>query len=341
MKKILSLMLVCLVAFGIASCSNAEDKQNEVIEQQPIVVVITDVGGIGDHSFNDATLSALEEVAEDEDVAIRCFEAASPEDYDGLIKEAVNEDAVLTIAVGSNMKSSIENAAKANPKSNFGIIDGDIEADNVYCINFADNESGFLAGYAAAKTSKTGVIGFVGGEERETVDLFRYGYIAGAKSANANIEVKTAYVGTFYDREKGKQTAEKLFNEQNADVVMHVAGASGLGVIDAAKENGFWAIGADKDQSHLASKSVLASAVKNIEPGLDDMVKMAVKDKFKGENKIYNTKDEGVSLSDSAGNITGDLKDMLDDIKAAIKKGKIEVPRDASSLENFEFPEEL
>lgn len=341
MKKVLSLILVTVLCFGMFSCSTAEDNQNKVIEQKPMVVVITDVGGIGDHSFNDATLAALEKVKDDEDIDIRCLESESVRDYDSVIKEAVNEDATLIIAVGSNMKNAINKAAMANPDKHFGIIDANIDAENIKSVSFADNESAFLAGYVAASNSKTGVIGFVGGEERPTVDLFKYGYMAGAKAANPNIKVETEYVGTFYNDDKCYDIATKMHKDKKADVIMHVAGASGLGVIKSAKDNKYWAIGADKDQSHLASNNVLCSATKNMEPALEQMVKMALKNKFEGEYVLYNLKDEGVILSDNAGNIKGDLKDQIKELTKAIENGDINVPFDMEGVNSFELPDNL
>ena len=168
MKKIMSLLMVFAVAFTFASCQTAAEKQNEVVEMKPLVVVITDEGGIGDHSFNDEALAALEAVQEDEDIDIRFFEVSSKDKYIEAIQTAVNEDATLTVAVGSNMEEAVLTVAEENPESYFAVIDSQVESDNVSSISFADNESAFLAGYAAAKTTKTGKIGLLGGDERGT-----------------------------------------------------------------------------------------------------------------------------------------------------------------------------
>ncbi len=341
MKKILSLIFIVALTITFMGCKNSEEKQNEVIEIKPIVAVIVDVGGIGDHSFNDATLSALEDVQKDKDVQIRCLEGKSQEDYDDIIKEALGEGAVITIAVGSNMEKSIEKAAIENPDRYFGIIDGKSKNENVKGISFADNESGFLAGYTAAKTSITGKIGFIGGDDRDTVDLFKYGYIAGARAAREDIVVEIDYIGSFYNKKRGYDIAEKMFREKNTDVIMHVAGPSGIGVIEAAKDNDFWVIGADKDQSHLASKNVLCSAVKDMTPGMLDMVKSALSGKFEGGNKIYNMKDKGIKLADSAGNIDKDIKKEINSISRYIKKEKLSIPIDEKSLEEFIFPNKI
>lgn len=341
MKKLFALFMAFIMCFGLTACKTEEEYTNEVIDAKPLVVVITDKGGIGDHSFNDEAMTALEEVAGDEDIDIRYLEANSKNDYSENIQESLNEDATVTIAVGSNLKTSIEKAAKENPDKFFGIIDAKTDLPNVLSMTFADNQSGFLAGYAAAKSSETGSIGFIGGEKRDTVELYRAGFIAGAKAADENIKVNTKYIDDFYSEAKGHDAAVRMFVKKDADVIMHVAGMSGTGVIKAAKENNFLAIGADKDQSHLASDNVLCSAVKDMKPGLEEIVKQAIKGKYKTQYTQYTIEDNGVYLSDNAGNIKGELKDQIEKLSEAIKDGNLEVPTDVSEGLSFKLPEEL
>lgn len=325
-KKFLVFALTFAIVSTFTACQTAEEKQNEVIDIKPLVVVITDVGGIGDHSFNDAALAALEAAEKDHDINIRCLEAETLGQYEDVIKEAVNEDAVLTVAVGSNMEKDLAKVAKEYPDKYFGIVDGKVEADNVYSITFADNESSFLAGYVAAKTTKTGKIGFIAGDERDTAELFEAGFEAGAHQANPNVEVETDEVGSFYDADRGYRTAVEMINEDNVDVLMHIAGPSGIGIIKAGVDKGIWVIGADEDQSVLGSKNVLCSAVKNMEPAMKKMVDMALDGNFKGGYVIYNMKDGGVDISDQAGNIPAELMKEVKDIKEKIVKGEITVP---------------
>lgn len=341
MKKILSLIMVFAVSIVMVSCKTAEDKQNEVVDIKPLVTVVTDQGGLGDHSFNDKALEALEDVQKDEDIDIRFLEASSSADYEKVLIESANEGAVLTVAVGSNLEDAVIKVAAEKTDSYFAIIDSQKQSKNIKSMSFADNESGFLAGYAAAKTSKTGKIGIIGGDERSTVSLFSCGYEAGAKSANPNIQIVKGYVGSFYDSDKGYKTAEKMFKDNNTDVIMHVAGPSGTGIIKAAKDNGFWVIGADKDQSSLASDNVLCSAVKEMKDGLADMIKEAIKGNFEGNHMLYNLKDGGVDISDNAGNLSAELKNELKTLKKAIKSGDLSVPKDEAELQTFVFPEKL
>ena len=324
------------MVFTITACETANEKQNEVIEQKPLVVVVTDEGGIGDYSFNDSVLSALEDAKKEYKIDIRCVEAEDNKSYEDHIQEAVYEDAIIVIAAGSHMGDAVKKVSAENPDKYFGVVDAKISGDNILSISFADNESGFLAGYAAGKTSKTGHVGMIAGEERETIDLYRYGFEAGLKMANPNADFTIEYAGTFLDSEKGYQVASKMIDKNKIDVIFHVAGATGKGIIDACKEKNVWVIGADRDQSSLASKNVLCSAVKDMEEGISEMIEMAIgRGKFKGGHTIFNIHDEGVGLSDNAGNLNRELKDEIDELQEKIDDKKIEVPVDLETLQNF------
>ncbi len=343
MKRTLAIFIsVMVIPFFMVSCQTAQDKQNEVTEKKPLITVVTDEGGLGDLSFNDKVLETLEDIQSDEDIDIRFLEAASANEYEKILTESADEGATLTIAVGSNLESAVKNVAQKEPDSNFLVVDSDISAENVASISFADNESAFLAGYVAAKNTKTNKIGLLGGDDRETVDLFWYGYGAGAKAGNSDIELIKKYVGSFYDEEKGYDKAKNMYKNDNVDVIMHVAGPSGVGVIKAAKENNFFAIGADKDQSSLASSNVLCSAVKNMKDGLSDLISDAIKGKLKGEHTLFNMRDGGVDLSDNAGNIKdNDLQKDIKILKKAIKKGDLNVPKTEEEAANFALPDNI
>ena len=327
--------MAVLMVLTITGCETADDKQNEVIEQKPLVVVVTDEGGIGDYSFNDSVLEALEEAKKDYDVDIRCVEAEPNNPYAEHIQNAVYEDAEIVIAAGSHMGDAVKKVAKENPDHVFGIVDSYITGDNVFSISYADNESGFLAGYAAGKQTKTNKVGLVGGEQRKTVDVYRYGFEAGLKMANPKAELVIEYAGSFLDENEGYNVAEAMIKDQKVDVIFHVAGASGKGVIDACKDNGVWAIGSDKDQSKLASKNVLCSAVKDMEDGISEMIEMAMEDKFQGGHKMFGIYEEGVELSDDAGNLPDALDEELEDLEEKIENMDIEVPDDEATMDYF------
>ncbi len=149
------------------------------------------------------------------------------------------------------------------------ILNQERKGDNIASVLFKEQEgsylAGMLAGLVTTDTSIKGinaepVIGVIGGTKSAGIDKFIVGYIEGAKAANPDIDVKVAYSNNFADPTIGLQMAKAMF-EQGADIVYHVAGGTGMGVIQAAKESGRYAIGVDTDQDGIAPGSVLTSMI--------------------------------------------------------------------------------
>ena len=134
------------------------------------------------------------------------------------------------------------------------------------------NEGSFLAGYAAAKVSKTGVIGAMGGMDDATINDFIVGYKQGALYANPEIQVEVIYSNSYDDPAIGKECALTL-NEKGADVIFQIASKCGDGVFEAAKEGGFYAIGVDSDQKYIAPDVIICSMCKQVGDPIYDAVK--------------------------------------------------------------------
>jgi len=145
------------------------------------------------------------------------------------------QKASLIIGVGFMIKDAVAEAAKMFPNSNFVLIDGATNLPNVADISFKENEGAFLVGVIAAKVSKTGVIGYVGGVSTPVTNRMETGYKAGALTVNPKIKVLTSYAGSFADPAKGEEMAIPQY-DKGADVVFQVAGQTGLRVITAAKK---------------------------------------------------------------------------------------------------------
>ena len=129
-----------------------------------------------------------------------------------------------------------------------------------------------MVGYIAAAVSKSEKVGFVGGISSDVISQFQYGFEGGVAYANKvlgkNVTVSSQYAESFSDAAKGKSIANKMFTD-GCDVIYHAAGATGTGVIEAAKEAGRFAIGVDRDQAYLAPKNVLTSSLKNVAVAVD------------------------------------------------------------------------
>jgi basic membrane protein A len=196
-------------------------------------------------------------------------------------------------------------------------------------------EGTFLLGALAAMMSKTGVIGYVGGDQYPNLINIFEGYKQGAKSVNSNIKVIGTYLGEWDNPAKGKEAGLAQIN-QGADFLFHVADTSGHGVFQAAKEKGVYAFGAVGDQNKLAPDTVLTSFVLDIDKAFDRAVKLIISNKFEG--KIYkpgiearkNGPGDGIvylaPFHDLASDVPKDVKLKLKKLTRDVLKGKIKVP---------------
>ncbi len=297
-----------------------------------------DVGGRGDQSFNDSAAAGLDKAAKEFGVEIK-ESAATNGEAASAREERLNQliEAGYTniVAVGFAYADSVKKVAAANPDVKFAIVDdSSITADNVMNLTFSANQGSFLVGAAAALTSKSKHVGFVGGVETDLIKAFEAGFVAGVKAVDPNIKIDSKYLtqppdfSGFGDVAKGKAAAEGMY-QSGADVVYHAAGGSGGGVFTAAKAAGAWAIGVDSDQALTAPEDVrsviLTSMIKRVDVGVYTFIKSVHDNAFKGGTTLFDLKADGVGYSTTGGNVDA-IKDKLEAFKADIIAGKITVP---------------
>jgi len=309
----------------------------------PKVGLAYDVGGRGDQSFNDSAALGMEKAIEELDAT--CTEA---EAQDGEA-ESAREDRLRALAeeghnpivgVGFAYSDATDKVAPDFPEVNFAVVDGfdptgDEPNDNVAYLGFAEQEGSFLVGVAAALTTESDHIGFVGGVNVDLIKKFEAGYVAGAKAVNPDITVDVTYIEEtdlkgFNDPAGGKAAAAAMY-EAGADVVYHAAGGSGAGVFDAAVDagDGMWAIGVDSDQYLTASEEakdhILTSMLKRVDTASFNMAQSVADEAPLTSYQVYDLKADGVGYSTSGGFID-DITDEIDEYAEQIKSGEIKVP---------------
>ena len=231
------------------------------------------------------------------------------------------------------MAEAMEKVANAFPDTNFAIIDSSQQAmksqpKNLEGLLFKENEAGYLVGYMAGLYTKDKggdqVISTVGGQKIPPVDGYIAGFQAGAKAANPDIKTLNAYSQDFVDQAKCKELALNQIAE-GSQVVFQVAGACGLGALDAAKEKGVQGIGVDADQAYLGDQ-IMTSALKKIDEAVFTTVKEVQDGSFKaGTDTIFDAKSNGVGFGKT--NAEGaKYKDQVDEQLEKIKAGEIENP---------------
>ncbi|NLK08668.1 MAG: BMP family ABC transporter substrate-binding protein [Firmicutes bacterium] len=322
MKRSLMLVLVLLLALSLGVSAKTGPK----------AVMVTDVGGLGDQSFNDAAWRGLGRAEKELDAEIRVVESSMMTDYEPNLANLAESGADLIWAVGFLMTDALENIAPLYPDTKFGLIDAVVDAPNVLSVTFKDNEASYLAGVFAALWSETGVIGFIGGMDAPVIERFEVGFRAGVMDTNPDAEILIGYAGNFDDPGKGKELALTQYN-RGADIIYHAAGATGLGLIEAAKETGKYAIGVDSDQTVLAPQHVVASMLKRVDNAVFFGVEALVKDEFISDHLELGLSEGGVGLAYSQGvEIPDSIKKAVGDANEAIAAGGIVVPSTRAEL---------
>lgn len=322
------IVLICgLAAAGCHRASYAADDKTKVH-----VGIVFDVGGKDDRSFNAAAWQGVQHAAKDFPIIMRDAEPGDPTSIEPAIRAFAERNFDLIIAVGFNESPIIDTVAKDYPNLNFAIVDGFVQLPNVASLIFKEHEGSFLVGMIAALTSKTGAIGFVGGMDIPLIRRFEMGYEAGAKRIQPQITVFANYVGVtseaWNNPPKGKELALSQY-EAGADVVFAAAGASGLGVFDAAEDKKKFAIGVDANQDWMKPGLILTSMLKRVDLAVFTAIEDARAGKFSGGLKRFGLHDKGVDYSVDGYNakvLTEPVRRRADELKAEIIAGKIIVP---------------
>lgn len=325
-------MAAVLTAAMVASVS-AMPQMVAAADDEFKIGLITDVGGVNDGSFNQSAWEGLEKAGEELGVEVNYLESATDADYQPNMETFVDEDYDLIISVGYMLADATRKAAEANPDTKFAIIDdSSIDLPNVTSLMFKAEQASYLVGYVAGLTTKTNNIGFVVGMTNETMNQFGYGYCAGAIDANPDITVQQFNANSFADSATGKTMANTAITN-GADIVFQAAGATGLGVIEACQEAGVYAIGVDSDQSSIAPKTVLTSAMKRVDNAVYDAVQELIDDKLEGGVQTFDLAAGGVDIAPSQDLISDDVIKAVDEVKEKIISGDVVIPDNKDDFE--------
>ncbi|WP_290460025.1 BMP family lipoprotein [Romboutsia ilealis] len=325
-KKIATLAMATVVSASLlVGCSgNNESASDDKIT----VAMITDVAGVNDQSFNQSAWEGLQRAEKELGIEVKYLESKQDSDYATNIETLVDEDVDLILGVGMKLADAIKEGSELYPEQNFVLVDEEIDASNVKNILFKAEESAYLAGLIAGKTTKTNNVGFIGGMELPVIDTFKYGYMAGVKAANPDAKVQAQYANSFTDQAKGKAIANQMYSN-GADIVFTCGGDVGTGAIEAAKENNKYAIGVDRDQSDLAPQNVLTSAIKRVDAGVFETVKSYVNGTFEGgTTTTYGLEENAVGVPDTTKNLVSqDILDLVEETITKLKNKEITVPK--------------
>ncbi|MBV8642918.1 MAG: BMP family ABC transporter substrate-binding protein [Candidatus Eremiobacteraeota bacterium] len=326
----LALVVLCALAPGCA--------RRQLPPGTVRIGMVTDVGGLGDRSFNDSAYAGLQRAKSDLHVDTTVLQSRSAADYQINMTVLANKEFDEIFAIGFLMARDVQEVAERFPERHFSIIDAVVDEPNVTAVTFKEEEGSFLAGALAGMTTKTKSIAFLGGIDIPLLRKFEAGFTAGAHEIDPSIKVQAKYIGSFDDVASGKELAGVLY-DQGADIVYAAAGKGGLGAIDQVKtRSGAYVIGVDSDQDGLAPGKILTSMVKRVDVGVFRVSQAVAAHKPRPVHLTLGLKEDGVGLTDfkyTRGVVTDQKIAVLNKLRALIVAGTIVVPSSREELASF------
>lgn len=316
--------------------------------ENPKVTLIVN-GNLGDLGFFDSANEGLTRLSEELGLETQVIETgADVTSWEPALVDAAESDADIIVAVSPSMVEPIERTAPMYPDKTFILIDNAVDYEredfsNVYSATFKQNEGSFLAGALAAlmvndlpNTDPDSVLGFIGGMDIPAINDFLVGYIEGALYVNPDAKVSSTYVGDYYDPARGKELGLTLINS-GVDVIFPAAGPSGLGVIEASKEQGTYIIGVDNDQAALylenGDEETANLIISSMEKKVGDVLFNSVQNYINGELALGSA--DQLGLAEGAvglakndiflNSLSQETIDQLEEIEAQLESGEIEV----------------
>lgn len=331
-------LLSCLVLTSACTRSNEKansdssaagqaDKAGSSIQ----VGLVFDKGGKDDKSFNTAAFKGANQAVHDFGIQLKDVESPDDAAFEPALRTFAERGYPLVLAIGFSQIDAVKKVAAQFPKTHFAVVDGVVEGANVASLMFAEHEGSYLMGYLAGLLSKTNKVGFIGGMDIALIRRFELGYEEGVKAANPKAEVTVNYVGVnssaWVNPSRGKELALNQYG-RGVDVIFHAAGATGLGVFDAAEEKKTYAIGVDSNQNPLKPGRIASSMLKRVDTAVYNVIKEEVEGQFQAGTRYFGLKDKGIDYSVDEHNQTliSPYQKRLEEIREKIIKGEIKVP---------------
>ena len=353
-KRKFGLALSAVLAAGtiLGACGNNDDSSNESSEKDNFsVAMVTDVGGVDDKSFNQSAWEGIQEFGKENGLekgkgGYDYLQSASDADYATNLNSLVRNEFDLIYGIGFKLAEDIKEVAEQRPDAKFAIVDEVVEADNVASITFREEQGSFLVGVAAALSSESNKIGFIGGIDSELINKFEVGFIAGVKSVKPDAEVSVQYANAFDKADIGKEIANSMY-KQGVDVIYHAAGGTGNGVFTAATElkeanndANVWVIGVDRDQYEEGAvpgtdfNVTLTSMIKRVDIAVKDLATKTMEGNFPGGETIrYGLDEDAIAVATTGDHMSEETLTAIEEWTTKIKAGEVEIPTTRAELE--------
>lgn len=335
-KLYLLILFVLFLSLSFASCQKTKQNGETKPGNNNIKVgLVFDVGGRGDKSFNDAAYKGLEKAKKDFGIDFEIIDPGDGADRESALRKLASKPGInLIFGVGFIFTEDITRIAEEFPNKKFGCVDYAVSSnkvipENLVALEFKEEEGSFLVGVIAGLKTKTNKVGFIGGMESSLIKKFEEGFKKGVQYVNPECNILTGYISVtgegFKNPGKAKEIAISQYSN-DADIIYHASGLSGIGLFEAAREYKKLAIGVDLDQYEEAEGYVLTSMIKIV----DEVIYQTISDfkngnfksgirslglKEKGVDYIYNDKNKSL--------ITNEIRVKTEDIRGKIINGEI------------------
>lgn len=322
MKKALLLVLMVLMAASllfVTSCKKEEEEAAEPAEEKVKVVLYVN-GTLGDKSFFDSAARGVQMAIDNLGIEGKVVEGSyDTARWEPDLTQLAEGDWDIIIAGTWQLQEILEKLAPQHPEKKWFTYDTSVDyskegLDNVYSILYSQNEASFLVGALSAMITTSDmpaanadkVVGFLGGMDIPVINDFKVGYVQGVEYIDPDVNVLVSYAGAFSDPAKGKELTLAMF-DQGADITFNVAGETGLGGIDAAKEKKRYTLGVDSDQYQLFADTdpekaswIVTSMMKNVDTSIYRGIKMHIEGTLPyGEAEQLGIAEDGVGIANN------------------------------------------
>ena len=340
MKRLLVMVLSLLAAISLFAGGAAEGGQDD---GQVNIAICLSTGGLGDQNFNDMAYAGLQRAEADFGIMFNYFEPATVSDFEPAIRQFADTGMYdLIIGIGSDMVDTFRETAPDYPDQKFALIDASVDLPNVKASATKWQEQTFLCGvYAGLGTlsdmplaNDDNVIGVILGVDTPVLRMGVVGFEAGARYVNPDVEVIESVIGSFNDPAMGREIGISM-NNRGADFIQHIAGASGLGLFNAALENGFYAFGVGGNQNGIEPSVIPATSIRNVDEMVYNEVKEIVEGTWQPGNNITGLAEGAVGYSNEGSEveIPDYIAEAIADIEQKIISGELVICDNADDLD--------
>lgn len=319
--------------------STTEDARSDEQFADFKACMVSDSGGFDDKSFNQVSYQGLQDAKEFNGVKTAQAESSDASDYAPNLKSMLDAGCNSVTTVGFDLGDATLAAAKKNPDVDYSIVDFGYEdaPENLRGLTFNTAEPAFLAGYVAAASSESGIVGTFGGKNLPSVTIFMTGYSQGVDYYNEQNDAEVQVIGWDEEKQKGsftndfenksvaQNTADELIN-QGADVIMPVLGPAGLGGLQAVEDAGVKGIWVDSDGCEMAAEYcdvLLTSVMKNMDLAVYESIISSAQDEFSNETYTGTLENGGVAIAELSDEVDSDVADEVEKLKQQIIDGEI------------------